>query len=664
MARPRLLCFGLALLTLLLYAPVRHHEFILYDDPEYITDNSMVQGGLSAAGLKWAFTDTHASLWLPVTWLSHMLDCELFGLDPGAHHLVNALLHALNAALLLWVLFRATSALWPSAFIAAVFAWHPLRIESVAWAAERKDLLCGLFWLLTLGSYLKYAQAASRPTASTAGARASANWAPWAHFGLALLWFVLGLMSKPMIVTLPFVLLLLDIWPLKRLPWPFTTAGLRGASRVLWEKVPFFLLTGLLVIVTVSASRTQAMTLQHYSFGVRLVNALDCYLEYLKKIFWPVDLAVLYPLPAAVPWVDFWVAVVVIGVATWWVWRACRGGEQGWLLTGWFWFLGALVPVIGLVQVGTQQIADRHTYIPSIGLTLAITFAAAALVKRVPWGPRVAAGVAMAVLAGCLWLTCSQLGYWRNSATLFARAVAVTRDNAVARANLGMALERTGDRPGAMAQYREALRLLPGLAQIHNNLANLLDEAGQPEQAAAEYREALRLQPKAPMAHANFGTLLVKLGRFDEAMREYAEAARLDPADPRIPYLRGKALVRAGRPREGLEQLRAALRLDPHHLQTMVYLARVLAAHHNPAVRNAADAVRLAEQANQLTGGEQPFVLDTLAMAYAEAGRFDEARQCARRALDLPATGEDRAAKEALEARLKLYEANQPYRGD
>jgi tetratricopeptide (TPR) repeat protein len=773
--RPRLICFALALCTLLVYLPVGRHSFVVYDDPDYITENSVVQDGLTWPGVKWAFSTFHASNWHPLTWLSHMVDCECFGLDAGAHHIVNAVFHAINAGLLLSLLFRLTGALWPSAFVAALFAWHPLHVESVAWASERKDVLSTLFWLLTLSAYTKYVEGpgvkrkkqeeSGRLEGEEKGTNASgvqsskskvqgsklspgplpsilnpqsSILAPLRRppYLLALAFLALGLMSKPMLVTLPFTLLLLDYWPLARLQSPISYSKL---ARLVAEKWPLFLLSAISCVITVLAQRAEAVVaLEPYPLSWRLGNAAVSYVRYLLKTMWPANLAVIYPLPHGWPWSVVAGCVAILVVLSWVVWRVRQGRPH--LLVGWLWFLGTLVPVIGLVQVGGQAMADRYTYIPLIGIFLGTAFEVRWWMQRKRLDPKATApggmlhkaseqtpnalidtplqrggggprehgnrfkglphpgetvetvsgslrhgttslkrgvnemlrwqnvgwcetsGLAVLILFGCVALTQRQLRYWSDSRSLFAHTIAVTRENALAHVNLGVVLEEIGKRDEALQEYQTAVRLDPNLVQAHNNLANLLMNAGKLTQALDEYNEALRLKPTAPLIHENLGTVLVKLGRFDEALRHYEEANRLTPLDARPHYLIAKALLRQGRSAEAVLRFREALRLDPNHLQTLVYFARVLAADENPTVRNGPEAVRLAEHANALLGTEQPFLLDTLAMAYAETGRFDEARQAGQRALDRATANNEQEAVTSLRQHLDLFLAHQPCR--
>jgi len=651
MARPRLICLVLVFATLLVYLPVREHRFIGYDDPEYVTDNPIVRAGLTWAGLKWAFAGFHVSNWHPLTWLSHMLDCQLFGVEPGAHHLINVLFHAANSSLVFLLLFRMTGALWPAAIVAGLFAWHPLHVESVAWIAERKDVLSTFFGLLSLLAYVRYGS--ERARAPNVAKR---------EFGFCLLWFALGLMAKPMLVTLPFLFLLLDYWPLKRASIGQSARPSGSNLRALiLEKWPFFLLTIVSCIITFSAQRTEAVVdLEQRPMGARLANAIVSYVLYLVKAVWPIDLAIIYPLPRHIPATAVVGSALLLVVLSWFVWRLRI--RRPYLIAGWLCFLGTLVPVIGLVQVGTQAMADRYSYLPLIGIFMAVVYLARDITAEFRIKPPCAAACAAVVLVACVVVTKRQLTYWRDSIALFTHAISVTRDNDAAHIDLGVALEQEGRKEEALKHYVEALRINPNRAHAHNNLANLLLTLGKRNEAIAHYREALRLKRRAPLAHLNLGTALLETGEFEQAMEHLLEAARLAPEDSRAHLAIGKAYLRRGQGAQAMTHFREAMRRNPEDIQTPLFLARVLASDENSNVRNGPEALKLAEDVNRLTGGEQPFVLDTLAMAYAEMGRFKDAEAGARKAIDLA----DKAGvtNEVLEmrGRLQLYQSGQPFR--
>jgi tetratricopeptide (TPR) repeat protein len=667
MARPRFVGLALALVTLLLYLPVTWHGFINYDDPDYITENIHVQSGLSADGIRWALTTWHANNWHPLTWLSHMLDCDLFALDPGPHHLGNVLLHTINALLLLMLIYGLTGWLWSAAAIAALFAWHPLHVQSVAWAAERKDVLSTTFWFLTLLAYHAYTRALtdrSRPgslhTATTRSARAR-KW-----YVLALALFASGLMAKSMLVTLPFTLLILDFWPLRRL----RLSGLDSEklktphlplSRLVLEKWPFFLLTAAASVVTFLAQRAEAViSLQRHPFSDRIGNALCSYAGYLLKMVWPTNLAIIYPLPKDVSWGGVAISSVFLVAVSAYLWRQRETRPH--LLSGWCWYFGTLVPVIGLVQVGGQAMADRYTYVPLIGIFWAVVIELSFWFDQRP--SLRAYGIVLGALgiAACLVLSFKELRYWKNSEVLFERAVAVTQDNAVAHSNLGAAYEQAGRTTEALREYQEAVRLNPGMGQAHNNLASLLEGSGQYEEALLHYREALLLKPAAWQAHANLAACLARLGRVEEAAAPYQSALRLAPGDPRPPYAMAKALLITNRRAEAVLRFREALQLDPNHLQSLVYLARLRASAPEPELRNGSEAIVLAERAKAIAGEEDPFLLDTLAMACAEIGRYPEAIRCVKQALEQIHKVGDPARTREMEARLRLYESRRPFR--
>lgn len=718
MTRPRFICLLLALTTLVVYLPVWHHAFLIFDDLDYVSNNSIVQAGLSWAGAKWAFTTWHSANWHPLTWLSHMLDCELFGQNAGAHLLVNVLFHMANTILLFLLLLRWTGALWPGAFVAALFAWHPLHVESIAWVAERKDVLSTFFGLLSLRAYGRHVQRPSKDQRCAAGANVSDRvphsrlWT--SDYSLALLFFALSLMAKPMLVTLPFVLLLLDFWPLQRISrtqrrgiGSTTTFNFQFSTlwHLAWEKWPFFLLTaGSCVMTFLAQSRGAVVPLELYPFGLRAENAIVSYGRYLLKAAWPAHLAITYPLQH---WPVWQVALATAALASISLVAWSRRRESPYMLMGWLWFLGTLVPVIGVVQVGQQAMADRYTYLPLVGVFVALAYGVRDLVARFHFRTSRVSVAAGLVLGSFLVVTEHQLQYWQDTETLFGHALVVTKDDATAHLTLGAffeeqgrrdealnefrealrvnesvfvrtlsetkfslashlllatAFEQQGRRDEALEQYREALRVNHASAEAHNDLANLLDEMGRPDEALVHYREAVRLKPDAPLAHDNLGTLLIKLGQFDEAMRQYAEASRLQPDDPRTHYLMGKAWLRRGQSAEAITQFRDALRRDGNNFQTLTCLARVLASDENPRIRNGPEAVALAEQANALTDGRQPFVLDTLAMAYAETSRFVDAQQAVQKAVGIAVVAGERDSVSNMQRRLNLYQSGRPYR--
>jgi tetratricopeptide (TPR) repeat protein len=576
MSRLRLIALLLPLITLGLYLPVASYDFSIFDDQDYVVRNDIVQNGLTWAGVQWAFTTSHAGNWFPLTWLSHMADCQLFGLKPGAHHIVNVVFHAANAVLLLLLLLRLTQEFWPSALAAALFAWHPLRVESVAWIAERKDVLSMFFALLTLLAYVRYAQkrAADKGHAPSAGTVPCPRFPAFDYF-CALVCFALGLLAKPMLVTLPFIMLLLDYWPLGRL---FNTNSRPAASllRLTFEKGPFLALAAASCVITFLVQHHGGMVvaLETFPLSYRLGNLPLAYVNYLWSMIWPSNLAVLYPLPEKIPPPAVAVAsaiLALISAAVWFGRKRCP-----YCLMGWLWFLGALVPVIGLVTVGGLARADRYTYFPCIGIFLAVALGARDIQKRFQL-PKTAVLVAAGLtLTACLAATENQLRYWRNDVALFSHVIETTRPTGFAHLRLGLALEKEGRKSDALAEYQTAIKLEPRRAESHKNLARLIVDFGQPEEAVAEYQTALRLNPGYISAHYEFGLLLIKLGRFDEARQQLNDAVRLDPdfADAHLSL--GNLLADSTHPEAGVAEYEAALRIDPAYALAQANLGLLL----------------------------------------------------------------------------------------
>jgi tetratricopeptide (TPR) repeat protein len=516
------LAVALAALTVLVYAPVLGHRFVGYDDNLYVTDNQVIKRGLTWGGFLWAWGAAVAGNWHPLTMLSHMLDCTLWGLDPGGHHLTNLLLHAVNVLLLFALLRRMTGATGRSAAVAALFAVHPLHVESVAWIAERKDVLSGLFFLLTLGAWLRYIH---RPAAG--------------RYLVALLAFAAGLLSKPMVVTLPFVLLLLDLWPLGRLPPDFWAARparehWRAVRPLLLEKVPFLVLALAAGAVTVYTQRVAMASLDAVPFARRVANALVSYVVYLGKTFWPRDLAVLYPLPAAVPLWKAALAAVFLAAVT--AFALARLRRAPWLAVGWLWFLGMLVPVIGLVQVGRQAMADRYTYLPSVGLFAALVWGFAEWLPARPAGERparawraVSAAAATLIIAALALTARAQVGHWQDTLALFHHAMEVTEGNYTAVRRVAIEVELRGDRQEAERRFREALRLRPWAAEAQVSLGAALVRWGRPAEALPYLRRAVALRPKGARVRLPLAQALAALGRPQEARAELERALALKP---------------------------------------------------------------------------------------------------------------------------------------
>ncbi len=590
--------FLLFLVVAGIFLPALTHDFITYDDPRYVSQNPHMKDGLSWANVQWAFQSTEASNWHPLTWLSYFADSQLFGLHPWGYHLTNVLLHAINAVLLLVVLRKITGAFWRSLFVAALFALHPLHVESVAWVSERKDVLSTAFMLLTLWIYA-HRVALARMCAPGAGY----------CYGLALLFFALGLMSKPMLVTLPCVLLLLDYWPLKR--WSDSNPAKRWTLLV--EKIPFFALSAVSSAVTFFAqSKGGAVaSLSEFTGPVRIANALIAYGQYLGKCFFPVKLAVFYPDFAEQPPLGPTLVAVLILVGIT-VAAVVLIRRSPYLFVGWFWFLGTLVPVIGLVQVGGQSMADRYTYVPLIGIFILVAWAAFDATAVWPQSRRFLGFAASAVLIGCAALTSRQLGFWKNGVTLFRHAVAVTENNYVAHANLSMALGKTspaeargefeemarilaifaekyeqkgiafaqqpGHLPEAIKEFRTAIRIMRDIPGPHFNLGLALAQnpAARPE-AIEEFRLALRLRPDFTEAHYSLALLLSEIpGRENETIAEYQAALRFNPGFYQAHFNLGLILLTIPeRKAEALSCFQATLQLKPDFEQAREMITRL-----------------------------------------------------------------------------------------
>ncbi len=525
--RARILaCAALVLMTFAAYLPVFRAGFVELDDNEYVAENPIVQRGLTADGVAWAFTTFHSANWHPLTWISHMADCDVWGNRAAGHHLTNLLLHAASALLLLWFLLRTTGDFWRSWLVAALFAVHPVHVESVAWVSERKDVLSGFFWMLTLIAYAAYAE---RPRP--------------ARYLAVLVLFALGLMAKPMLVTLPFVLLLLDAWPLRR----------AGSWRTLVvEKIPLILLSAASCVVTVLAQRSigAVASLEYVSIGARTGNALISYAQYLRSAFWPHALAVYYPLSHVVTWRVIGAVILLAGVSAW---ALQERKNRPYLPVGWLWFLGTLVPVIGLVQVGGQAMADRYTYIPLIGVFVVIAW-------LIPdsRGWRAAAVAVVAILAAFAHV---QAGYWRDSVSLFRHTLAVSGNAPIVNYNLGVALAKQGRNDEAIVEYQEALRLFPGYVEAHSNLGDALYAIGDLTGAIEQYREAIALNPELAAPRGGLGVALAVRGHVAEAVPHLQKAVDLDPRNIEYQCNLARALMDVGRFGEAASRYREALSL-------------------------------------------------------------------------------------------------------
>jgi protein O-mannosyl-transferase len=545
--RTALVCLALFCGTLLLFSRAVNHDFIDLDDPDYVTMNAHVQDGFTRSSVHWAFTTGCSANWHPLTWLSHLLDWRLFGNDPRGHHATSIFFHALNAVLVFLVLRRQAGAFWTSAACAALFAWHPLRVESVAWVAERKDVLSGFFGLLMLLTYASYVSHASHSRTRSR------------FYLLSLFLFALGLMCKPMLVTLPFLLLLLDWWPLGR----FTFHDSRFTmTRSLVEKTPFFLLSAASCVITFLVQKSAGAVVDTLAPGDRLSNAVVSVARYLGKFFWPFNLAVGYPTPAHWPVAGVAGAALLVLAVT-----AVAVGQRRrrpWLLVGWLWFVGMLVPVIGLVQVGLQAMADRYTYLPVLGLQLALLWT----LQDLNWPAifcRLKPVVVVLLLAGCAARTWDQLAYWQNPHTLHEHALAVTKGNYLAESYLGTTLENEERHADAAVHFQRAVELKPDYLAARYRLGVALDKLGRPDEAMTAFREVLKINPNYGIAHYGLGGLLLEQNRPEEAIPHFQAALKIKPDyDPALLAL-GAAMSKLGRPPEAIGYYQQVLAINPRH---------------------------------------------------------------------------------------------------
>jgi protein O-mannosyl-transferase len=596
------ICLSLVVLVWLVFGQTLWHDFINYDDPRYVYENTTITSGLSISGIAWAFTHIHSMNWHPLTTISHMLDCQLYGLKAGWHHFTNVFLHTIAVILLFIALQQMTGAFWRSGFVAALFAIHPLRVESVAWIAERKDVLSGFFFMLTLLAYVYYVRLPQIR-----------------RYLIVVFVFACGLMSKPMLVTLPFVLLLLDSWPLERIKghvW----------NRVL-EKVPLIALSAVSSIATFLAQKGAVGWTEELPILERINNAVVSYVLYIWQMLWPVNLAVFYPHPEnrLRLWeviASFLLLICVTAIAI------TLRKRRPYLITGWLWYLGMLVPVIGLVQVGWQGRADRYTYLPQIGLYMAVTWAVADLTALWRHQRTILSAAALLTILVLSWRAWAQTWYWRDSETLFKHALAVTTNNDVAENNLGIVFLRQGKLDEAISLLQAAVDLRPDNSPAHENLAKALLQKGKVADALIHYQKLLELQPDNIEVHNIVGTVLTQQGRVAE----------------------------------GVEEWEKVLAIQPDNGNAMSNLAWVFATSSDQSLRDGPKAVRLAEQALRLSGGRIPILFRTLAAAYAESGEFSKAIQTAQLGIELANSQGNPGLATELEGNIALYQEQKPLR--
>jgi protein O-mannosyl-transferase len=551
--RESIVCLFLVIMTLSVYWQLRNYDFVNFDDSEYVYENRQVQGGFTFENIKWAFTTIHMCNWHPLTWLSHMLDYQLYGLNPGAHHITNLLFHITNSLLLFIVFRKMTGHFWQSAFLSSLFALHPLHVESVAWISERKDVLSAFFWILTMWSYVWYVQ---HPRID--------------KYLLVLLLFVLGLMSKPMLVTLPFVLLLLDYYPLNRFRKSADiNNSLKNSTvyRLVLEKIPLF------VIVVISSAMTYyaqkhggaVVPLDDISIQARMANALVSYSVYILKMLYPFMLAVLYPHPVNFPWWQITGACFLLFFISFSAIRVVN--KRPYFIIGWLWYLGTLVPVIGLVQVGNQSMADRYTYIPLIGLFFIISWGIPEIAQRWRNYKKILTIIATISLTILIPVTYIQAGYWKNSITLYEHTIKVTENNYIACNNLGNAYKQQGLEDKAIKQYEKALRIKPDYAKAQSNLGDVYIEQGLKDKAIKQYEKALCINPDYAIAYNNLGNIYEEQGLFDDAIKHYEKAIRIDPDYVDAHYNLGNTYKKQGLFDDAIKQYKEALKIKPEYMQ-------------------------------------------------------------------------------------------------
>jgi protein O-mannosyl-transferase len=663
---------AIVVLIWIVFGQTLTHDFVNYDDKTYVYDNSLVKAGLSLHGLARAFVDVQTSNWHPLTIISHMIDCQIFGLKAGAHHFTNVLLHTVAVILLFVFLVKATSRFWASAFVAALFAIHPLRVESVAWIAERKDVLSAVFFFLTLLAYIRYARAKSLGR----------------YLTMSIL-FACGLMSKPMLVTTPLVLLLLDYWPLQRFAGANSTAGLREredanrcreAGGSVWEtewsvvrdlfieKLPLFGLSLGSAIVTFVLQEHSMGSIPQLPFSWRLENALVSYVIYLWQMIWPKDLVCFYPHPEDS--LSFWqvaLAAAFLAAITWLVFAVRR--TRPYLIVGWLWYLIMLLPVIGIVEVGLQSHADRYTYLPQIGIYFAITWLVAN--AAIPYSKQIfasAAAVIVVALSACSW---KQTTFWRNSETLWTHALAVTKNNDVALTNFANWFAERGELDNALSYFQRALAIHAdgahqhynlSLAVIHDDIGNVLTRMGRLNDAIDHFREALKFRPDYPDAHYNLGVVLFQKGEIDAAMTEWRAVLSVYPNDSVARIGLANAFVQKGLFRDAVANYQSALKVEPDSVLALNNLAWLLSAGPDDSVRNGTAAVDLALKLNRVSSYTNPSFIRTLAAAYAEAGQFDKAVETAQTATGLAHAQGQHGLAAQIERESDLYRAHMPFR--
>jgi Tfp pilus assembly protein PilF len=640
-------CAVIVVLIWIVFGQTLGHDFVNYDDKTYVYGNPLVSPGLSGRGLAKAFVDVQTNNWHPLTLISHMIDCQLFGLKAGGHHFTNVLLHNIAAVLLFIWLSGVTGSFWRSGFVTALFAIHPLRVESVAWIAERKDVLSAVFFLLTLLAYTRYVKAPALGR----------------YLTMSIL-FACGLMSKPMLVTTPVVLLLLDYWPFNRL------RDLKSLWRLTLEKVPLFVLSIASSMIALALQVQSPSSAGQLPFAWRLENAIVSYFIYIWKLFWPAKLAVFYPHP------DDHLALLRVALAaaflvavTLLVFKVRQ--SRPYLLVGWLWYLVMLLPVIGIIEVGLQGHADRYTYLPHIGLCIALTWLVVDLSISLHVEKQVLATAAVIIVIASSAFAWKQTTYWRNSETLWTHTLAVTKNNDVALTNIGVLLKERGQWDEALSYFQLALAVRSSsehhhyslsLALINDNVGEVLAHKGRLDDAADSFRQAIELRSDFPDAHYNLGVLLLQKGDNDGAILQLQTALSIQPNDSGTNSTLANALVQKGLLREAADHYQKALALEPESQLALNNLAWLLAAGPNDSLRDGARATDLALKLNRVTQQDNPLYIRTLAAAYAEAGEFEKAVETGQKASELALAQGQRSFAAQIREETDLYRQRRPMR--
>jgi len=653
----------LVAITFAVFAQTIRYDFVNFDDDLYVYNAPAIKAGLTAKGIALAFTSPHARNWHPLTTISHMLDCQLYGLNAGGHHATNVVLHTLAVLLLFYVLRQMTGAVWKSAIVAALFAVHPLHVESVAWVSERKDVLSAVFFLLMLDAYVRYARAPSMTR----------------YLAVAVL-LGCGLMAKPMLVSAPVILLLLDYWPLRRFEQRSLTSRktrtsrpggqTRAIRRLFLEKLPLLVFSAGSCVITFILQKRATGAIPPLPLSWRVQNALTSYVVYVWKAFLPTNLAVFYPHPNdTLPMWEIGLAIMFLLAIT--LSAVVFRKQRPYLFTGWFWYLAMLVPVIGLVQVGEQGHADRYTYLSYIGLFMLFVWLLGDVTAASQLRQRLTLAAAAVIIGALAWAAFVQTSYWRNSETLWTHALAVTSDNDVAHNNLGYLCIDRGELDQAISHFESASRIRfhkphthynVGSAFVQMNLADALARKGQSDDAMIHYGEAIKLVPNYADAYYNRGNVLFAAGRIDEAMTDWERALQLQPNDADAHTSMGNAFLRQGLLKEAIAHYEQASALAPDDPHSRINIAWVLATSSDASIRDGARAVEFAQKAVELSNAKDPKFLRTLAAAYAETGRFSEAIDVAQQAMDAATSQANLGVAHLLQGDIDLYRAGLPLR--